>query len=75
MGKGYSLMIILNVYPPDPKLIAALSKPQQDDFIIMSPSMISNGGNNEEQKNNFQSVLVPRNANFLEQRKDSNSQQ
>lgn len=50
MGKGFSLSLILNVYPPDPKLIAALSKPQEEDFIIMSPSML---GTIEEQKNNF----------------------
>jgi len=56
MGKGYNLSIILNVYPPDPKLIAALSKPHEEDFIVMSHSMISNGGNNEEQKSNYQSV-------------------
>lgn len=40
MGKGFILSLILNVYPPDPKLIAALSKPHEDDFIIMSPSML-----------------------------------
>jgi hypothetical protein len=42
LGKGFTLSIILNVYPPDPKLIAALSKPQEDEFIIMSPSMLGN---------------------------------
>jgi hypothetical protein len=48
MGKGFNLSIILNVYPPDPKLIAALSKPHEDDFVIMSPSMISNNRKIEE---------------------------
>lgn len=42
MGKGFTLSIILNVYPPDPKLIAALSKSYEEDFIIMSPSMLGN---------------------------------
>jgi predicted glycosyltransferase len=39
MGKGFVLSIILNVYPPDPKLIAALSLQKEDEYVVVNPNI------------------------------------